>query len=587
MKIRRSAGSRMLILYMAEMLLISNGVSVGATSNHPVFDPGPRAVGTFTGDCAPPTKLTGATNCLDILQPSSVAPAPFADGAGQVINANAPGGPSGPLVGLWFQGLRVFETPATVVQRADSNGRPSTIRGLGPSFNGGSCFECHSQPTVGGSSSGRITIPQNTSIVTFQSQIDPIKFTITGFTQNPQMTIANDNGATNTIPCFFTPGCAGLSLGFVQFNLGPIVEARVINAVAASGNAAAVAAGSVAELFVFSGRADAPPGCAITQVDTGGQYQKNNVVFRIPTPTYGLGLVENTPEQTLMNNVSAATALAAAAGLGPITGLFNRSANDGTINRFGWKAQNKSLLQFAGEAANVELGVTNENFPNEKTSGSGSACIQNTAPEDQALAINPTPTDATGSSQSSVIENLAVFMRLNGAPAQCNWNSGTTATGQAACLPLDADALAGQQLFGSLSGGASTVGVGCVLCHTDTLTTGPSITGGLNNSTYHPYSDFALHHLGDFNADFVTQGQAGGDQFRTAPLWGVGQRLFFMHDGRAQDLLTAIVDHCPTGSSSTTASDGFPASEACAVTAQFGALSIAQKNQLLKFLRSL
>ena len=61
----------------------------------------------------------------------------------------------------------------------------------------------------------------------------------------------------------------------------------------------------------------------------------------------------------------------------------------------------------------------------------------------------------------------------------------------------------------------------------------------MSNVTYHPYSDFALHHMGPRLADGISQGAAGPDQFRTAPLWGAGQRLFFLHDGRTSDLLQA------------------------------------------------
>jgi CxxC motif-containing protein (DUF1111 family) len=93
--------------------------------------------------------------------------------------------------------------------------------------------------------------------------------------------------------------------------------------------------------------------------------------------------------------------------------------------------------------------------------------------------------------------------------------------------------------------------------------------------------------MGRGDADFVTQGLAGGDQFRTAPLWGAGQRLFFMHDGRATDLVQAIADHCPAASATDDPANAFPASEACGVVANFNALTVTQKQQLLKFLRSL
>ena len=97
----------------------------------------------------------------------------------------------------------------------------------------------------------------------------------------------------------------------------------------------------------------------------------------------------------------------------------------------------------------------------------------------------------------------------------------------------------------------------------------------MGNATYNPFSDFALHHMGSVLADGVTQGAAGPDQFRTAPLWGVGQRLFFLHDGRTSDLLQAIQAHSSNGS------------EANSVTRRFNSLSRSQKQDVLNFLRSL
>jgi len=97
----------------------------------------------------------------------------------------------------------------------------------------------------------------------------------------------------------------------------------------------------------------------------------------------------------------------------------------------------------------------------------------------------------------------------------------------------------------------------------------------MSNVTYHPFSDFALHHMGTRLADGITQGAAGPDEFRTAPLWGVGQRLFFLHDGRTSDLLNAIEEHRS------------PGSEANAVVERFNHLSSEHKQALLDFLRSL
>ncbi len=76
-------------------------------------------------------------------------------------------------------------------------------------------------------------------------------------------------------------------------------------------------------------------------------------------------------------------------------------------------------------------------------------------------------------------------------------------------------------------------------------------------------------------ADGISQGQASGSEFRTAPLWGLGQRLFFLHDGRTSDPVEAIRQHASVGS------------EATLSVAAFSLLSDADKQQLLKFLRSL
>src|ERR1700692_2829968 len=88
-------------------------------------------------------------------------------------------------------------------------------------------------------------------------------------------------------------------------------------------------------------------------------------------------------------------------------------------------------------------------------------------------------------------------------------------------------------------------------------------------------SALLLHNMGTGLADGISQGGAGPDQFRTAPLWGLSQRLFFLHDGRTSDLLKAIEDH-----------QG-PGSEANAVIHVFNGLSASQQQDLLNFLRSL
>src|SRR5262249_1681147 len=93
--------------------------------------------------------------------------------------------------------------------------------------------------------------------------------------------------------------------------------------------------------------------------------------------------------------------------------------------------------------------------------------------------------------------------------------------------------------------------VGCALCHTASLTTGTSPIGPLSGQTANLFSDLLVHHMGGGLADDIIQGSAGPDEFRTAPLWGLGQRIFFLHDGRTSDLLAAILAHDSTGSEAT------------------------------------
>src|SRR5678816_3796553 len=98
---------------------------------------------------------------------------------------------------------------------------------------------------------------------------------------------------------------------------------------------------------------------------------------------------------------------------------------------------------------------------------------------------------------------------------------------------------------------------------------------GLSDKSAKLYSDLLLHDIGTGLADRVQQGNAGPNEFRTAPLWGLGQRLFFLHDGRTQDLMVAIKEHSSHGS------------EANTIINYFLQLNPRQQEDLLNFLRSL
>jgi CxxC motif-containing protein (DUF1111 family) len=119
------------------------------------------------------------------------------------------------------------------------------------------------------------------------------------------------------------------------------------------------------------------------------------------------------------------------------------------------------------------------------------------------------------------------------------------------------------------------VDVGCAVCHTPTLQTGTSTVAALSGKAANLYSDHALHDMGDGLADGISQGQATSSEFRTAPLWGLGQRIFFLHDGRTSDLKRAIQEHRGPGSEANMVARRF-----------FNRLKKDDQQDLLNFLRS-
>jgi CxxC motif-containing protein (DUF1111 family) len=381
--------------------------------------------------------------------------------------------------------------------------------GLGPTFNSNSCSSCHGQPTVGGTSPA----------------------------VNPQIAAAQAAGASNSIPAFITLN-------------GPVREARFKFALSPNGRITNTPDGGVHGLFTIQGRSDATS-CTLAQPNFEQMVDERNISFRIPTPTYGLGLVEGISEDTIIANQAAQAAAGRSLG---ISGHPNRSGNDGSITRFGWKAQNKSLVIFAGEAYNVEMGITNELFPNER------GYPPNPLPP--GCLINPSPEDTTNFDVANTVLGpsdvvaFGDFMRFLDQPVP-------SCTGTACSASIQD----GRNIFINVAK--------CAVCHTAAMTTGTSYVAALSNVNANLFSDLLLHNMGSGLADGVSQGGAGPDEFRTAPLWGLGQRLFFLHDGRTSDLMQAIEAHAS------------PGSEANGVIRIFNGLTETQKQDLLNFLRSL
>jgi CxxC motif-containing protein (DUF1111 family) len=493
-------------------------------------------------------------------------------GTGTTGNAQAtvvdPGVRGGaPAAGQSVGGLTAAEQTFFTAAQARFSVVETVPAGLGPGFNELGCANCHAFPAVGGSSPAT----------------------------NPQVTDANTLGATNVIP------------SFIQAN-GPIREARFVL------NPDGTPDGGVHDLFSIQGRSDAP-GCVAPQPNFTAELAANNVIFRIPPPTFGDGLVEGVSDLSLSNAFAAQASQNASLG---ISGQFNRSGNTGNITRFGWKAQNMSMAIFAGEAYNAEEGVTNDMFP-DKRGNPSPQCAPNPLPEDTVNTVDGINSASTVSDNNPDTTNFALFMRLLAPPtpvvpistlmgstsaATANTAASTTAntaatssstaatvqmasvlptaaassttpaasTAAAAATPSTASLAAGLQAF---------VNVGCAGCHIVSQTTGnlslidTNTNPTVSNITINPFSDFAVHNMGTGLADGVSQGNANGMQFRTTPLWGVGQRIYFLHDGRTNNMLTAILQHASSGS------------EASGVIAQFQLLSTTDQQNMINFLRSL
>jgi Di-haem oxidoreductase, putative peroxidase len=399
--------------------------------------------------------------------------------------------------------------------------------GMSPVFNADQCFTCHSQPLIGGSTPAH----------------------------NPAETIAHRLGGTNRVPSFEEPD-------------GPFREVRF------KFNTDGTRDGGVHSLFTLQGRSDTP-GCTLEQPDFEGAVRERNIAFRIPLQLAGLGLIESIQDTAIRANIEANRHAKNALG---ISGHPNMVPNNGTISRFGWKAQNGSLTIFAGEAYNVEMGISNDEFPIGRS-------------EDPKCNVVYEPFDIPRT-ESNIFENplkimpawlmFAEFMRFVDAPKPAT---------------LTASAQHGKELFSK---------VGCALCHTPSFQTvgtanptsereeiGPHSVA-LRGQTVNLFSDLLVHHMGATLADNIVQGNAGPDEFRTTPLWGLGQRLFFLHDGRTSDLNVAIQDHISRrfsdggdNPSKDSRSFSYGPSEANEVVEHFNELSETEKQAILDFLRAL
>jgi CxxC motif-containing protein (DUF1111 family) len=258
---------------------------------------------------------------------------------------------------------------------------------------------------------------------------------------------------------------------------------------------------------------------------------------RIANANFGLGLLEAIAVETILGyadeNDSNSDGIS-----GKANYVFDFASNKVVVGRFGWKASQSTLLQQAAAAANNDMGITSTYFPLETCSGQ----IQDVPAHDPEMS-------------AAQLDAVTVYLQTLAPPARRNLS--------------DAAVLNGKILF---------VQSKCSACHIPKMQTGNHLITALSNQTIRPYTDLLLHDMGDALADNRPDYKATGNEWRTAPLWGIGlQKIVnghtnFLHDGRARNLTEAILWHGGEAEDSKQA---------------FLKMNAADRNTLIKFLESL
>lgn len=265
----------------------------------------------------------------------------------------------------------------------------------------------------------------------------------------------------------------------------------------------------------------------------------NHTSFRNSTPLFGLGLIEAIPDKAILENARRTPGDGVKGRASLTTDIVSGKT---MVGKFGWKAQQATILAFAADAYLNEMGITNRFFPTENAPNGDTVRLAQfdtvADPEDQ---VDP----ATGKTD---VDKVADFMTFLAPPP-----SG----------PLLPSAASGKNIF---------VNLGCALCHTPSMMTdAKSPYAALRNKEVRLYSDLLLHNMGTLG-DGIVQGVANGSEMRTAPLWGLKYSAPYLHDGTAMTIEDAIKAHDGEGKISKD---------------RFNRLNKNQKQQLLDFLNAI
>lgn len=231
---------------------------------------------------------------------------------------------------------------------------------------------------------------------------------------------------------------------------------------------------------------------------------------RVAPAVFGLGLLEAIREETILAYADEADVDGDGIS-GKPNYVWDVVAKRYTLGRFGWKANQPTLLQQVAAAYNDDMGITTSLFSTENSAGQSQLTEHSVTPE----------------VSDEILEVVTFYVQTLAVPARRDVD--------------DPEVKHGEQLFAEAR---------CASCHVPTLRTGvlagvPSVS----NQTIHPYTDLLLHDMGPDLADNRPDFHASGREWRTPPLWGIGLvkrvngHTNFLHDGRARDLMEAILWH--------------------------------------------
>lgn len=255
------------------------------------------------------------------------------------------------------------------------------------------------------------------------------------------------------------------------------------------------------------------PQLEISELGYGPMHPQTLFSPRVAPPVIGLGLLEAIPEAALLANADPDDRDGDGISGRP-NRVYDQLTGQTVIGRFGWKAGQPNLNQQNADAFFNDMGLSTSLLTGSSCTGLQVEC--------QAM-----PNGGEPEVSDNILSQVLFYTRNLGVPARRNVDA--------------SQVLAGKTLFHR---------AGCQGCHTPQFTTRTDADEPeLANQMIRPYTDLLLHDMGEGLADGRPEFEASGREWRTPPLWGIGLtqtvsgHTHFLHDGRARNLMEAILWH--------------------------------------------